>query len=76
MANIIQAHAELWINDQYIRKQDWNNVAISTSTSWSGGPPMDFGYTEPEPIPDKRCEYCGVRFLPKERFCIGCGAPT
>ena len=52
------------------------NLHCEASTSCSGGPPIDFGYTEPEPIPDKRCQYCGVRFLPKERFCIGCGAPT
>ena len=48
----------------------------TTSTGYSGGPPMDFGYTEPKPVPAiERCEYCNIKAFPSERLCVGCGAP-
>ena len=49
--------------------------AMTASTGYSGGPPMDFGYTEPKPVPVERCEYCGIKAFPSERLCVGCGAP-
>ena len=33
--------------------RDWRNTC---DTGYSGGPPMDFGYTEPKPVPVERCE--------------------
>ena len=52
-----------------------NGWAYSASSSCSGGPPMDFGYTEPKPVPVERCAYCNIKALPEERLCVGCGAP-
>ena len=51
---------------------DWRNTC---DTGYNGGPPMDFGYTEPKPVPVERCEYCGIKAFPNERLCVGCGAP-
>jgi hypothetical protein len=28
------------------------------------------------PMCIERCKYCGVRFYPGEKFCVGCGAPV
>ena len=51
----------------------YHTSAVASTGSW-GGLPMDFGYTEPEPV-ITRCEYCGIKALPQERLCVGCGAP-
>jgi hypothetical protein len=55
-------------------------ICCSTDGSMMFDPGVDSNYESEYrihmPMYIERCAYCGVRFYPGEKFCVGCGAPV